>query len=362
MSSYIIVGGGILGASTAYHLARRDVKVTLIDRHDKGQASAAAAGIICPWISQRRNKKWYALVKNGAKYYKQLVEELEALGETSIGYKKVGAIALQNDPKKLQKMLDRALEKRVDAPEIGELKILTPEETKAKFPLISDDFTSLYVEGAARVDGSAMRDALINAARKLGAEVINGDATFSDGVLLVNGQQIEADTIVLTAGAWGNELPKELGVDMKVSFQKAQIMHFQVNGLDTGECPVVLPPTNQYLLTFDNGKVVAGSTYEEITSYDSSVTDAGKKELLENAISIASSLEKASVAEVRVGFRPFTPDFLPVIGKLPGYESIYFSNGLGASGLTAGPFVGAELARLILGEETVLDLTDYEPM
>lgn len=362
MSSYIIVGGGILGASTAYHLAKRDVKVTLIDRHDKGQASAAAAGIICPWISQRRNKKWYALVKNGASYYKQLVEELESLGESSTGYKRVGAIALQNDPKKLQKMLERALEKRIDAPEIGELKILSPEETKVRFPLISEDFTSLYVEGAARVDGSAMRDALINAAKKLGAVVINGDATFSDGVLLVNGHSMEADAIVLTAGAWGNELPQELGVDMKVSFQKAQIMHFQVNELETGEWPVVLPPTNQYLLTFDNGKVVAGSTYEENTGYDTSVTEAGKKELIENAVSIASSLRSAEISEVRVGFRPYTPEFLPVIGKLPGYESIYFSNGLGASGLTAGPFVGSELARLILGEKTVLDLTDYAPM
>ena len=362
MSSYIVIGGGILGASTAYHLAKQHVKVTLVDRQDKGQASAAAAGIICPWISQRRNKKWYALVKNGANYYKQLVEELETLGETSTGYKKVGAIALQNDPKKLQKMFERAVEKRIEAPEIGELKILSSEETKVKFPLISEDFTSLYVEGAARVDGGAMRDALISAAKKLGAEVINGDATFSDGVLLVNGHQMEADRIVLTTGAWGNELPQALGIDMKVSFQKAQIMHLQVNELDTGEWPVVLPPTNQYLLTFENGKVVAGSTYEENTGYDSDVTDAGKNELLENAISIASSLEYASVTEVRVGFRPFTPEFLPVIGKLPGYDSIYFSNGLGASGLTAGPFVGAELARLILGEETVLNVSDYEPM
>lgn len=362
MTSYVVIGGGILGASTAYHLAKRNVKITLIDRQDKGQASAAAAGIICPWISQRRNKKWYELVKNGANYYNQLVEELEALGETSTGYKKVGAIALQNDSKKLQKMLERALEKRVDAPEIGELKILSPEETKAKFPLISEDFTSLYVEGAARVDGAAMRDALISAATKLGAEVINGNATFSDGVLNVEGQQMEADTIVLTAGAWGNELPQELGVDMKVSFQKAQIMHFQVDNMDTGEWPVVLPPTNQYLLTFDNGKVVAGSTYEENTGYNTEVTEAGKNELLENAVSIASSLGHAHIAEVRVGFRPYTPEFLPIIGKLPGYESIYFSNGLGASGLTAGPFVGSELARLILGEETVLDLTDYAPM
>ena len=104
--------------------------------------------------------------------------------------------------------------------------------------------------------------------------------------MVING----ADAIVLTAGAWGNELPQELGVDMKVSFQKAQIMHFQVEDLDAGEWPVVLPPTNQYLLTFDNGKVVAGSTMKKTLVMILEVTEAGKKELLENAISIASSL------------------------------------------------------------------------
>lgn len=361
MSSYIVVGGGILGASTAYHLAKRNVKVTLIDRKDKGQASAAAAGIICPWISQRRNKKWYALVKNGANYYKQLVKDLETLGETSTGYKQVGALALQNDPKKLQKMLERAMEKRQDAPEIGELKLLSPVETKKHFPLISEEFSSLYVEGAARVDGGAMRDALISAAKKLGAEVIYGNASFSGGALKVDGQLLEADAIALTTGAWGNELPQELGVDMKVSFQKAQIMHFQVEHLETGEWPVVLPPTNQYLLTFEDGKVVAGSTYEENTGFNTEATEEGKLVLLENAASIASSLAAASISEIRVGFRPYTPDFLPVIGKIPDYESIYFSNGLGASGLTAGPFVGSELAKLILGEETVLNLAEYAP-
>ena len=52
---------------------------------------------------------------------------------------------------------------------------------------------------------------------------------------------------------------------MKVSFQKAQIMHFHIENEGTGNWPVVLPPTNQYLLAFDDGKIVAGSTYEEIT-------------------------------------------------------------------------------------------------
>ncbi|WP_391117420.1 NAD(P)/FAD-dependent oxidoreductase [Psychrobacillus sp. L3] len=362
MSSYIVIGGGILGASTAYHLAKENAKVTLVDRMDLGQATDAAAGIICPWISQRRNKKWYELVKNGAKYYSQLVEDLEDLGETTTGYKKVGAIALQNEEKKLRKMLERAIEKREDAPEIGELKILTPEETKALFPLISEDFSSLYVEGAARVDGRAMRDALIRGAKKLGAEVIYGEADISNGVLLIDGNPCDAEVIILTTGAWGNELPSKLGADMKVSFQKAQIMHFRIENKATGDWPVVLPPTNQYLLAFDNGKVVAGSTYEENTEYDISVTEAGKLELIEKSTSTAKVLETAFIEEVRVGFRPYTPEFLPIIGKIPGFESIYFANGLGASGLTAGPFVGAELARLVLGKKTVLDLSVYAPV
>lgn len=361
MSSYVVVGGGILGASTAYHLAKHGAKVILVDRQDKGQASAAAAGIICPWISQRRNKKWYELVKNGAKYYKQLVAELEELGETATGYKQVGAIALQNDEKKLLKMLERAKEKRLDAPEIGELKILTPEETREKFPIISEDYHSLYVEGAARVDGKAMRNTLIRAAEKLGAEIVYGTATYKETKLFIDGVPIEAEAIILTTGAWGNEIPAAIGLDLNVTFQKAQIMHFQLNNVSTEEWPVVLPPTNQYMLAFENGKVVAGSTYEENTGYDSRPTEKGRKELLDNAISIAKSLKDEKIKEVRVGFRPYTPDFLPVFGKLSGQDNIYFANGLGASGLTAGPFVGSELANLVLKKDTVLDPGQYKP-
>ena len=56
MKEFIVIGAGILGASTAYHLARAGVVVTVVDRNDPGQATDAAAGIICPWLSQRRNK------------------------------------------------------------------------------------------------------------------------------------------------------------------------------------------------------------------------------------------------------------------------------------------------------------------
>lgn len=63
MKSYIVVGAGILGASTAYHLAKAGANVTIVDRQQVGQATDAAAGIVCPWLSQRRNKAWYKSLK-----------------------------------------------------------------------------------------------------------------------------------------------------------------------------------------------------------------------------------------------------------------------------------------------------------
>lgn len=74
MQKIVIIGGGIVGASAAYLLSKENVQVTLIDSDEPGQATRAAAGIICPWLSKRRNKYWYELAKNSAAFYKELAE------------------------------------------------------------------------------------------------------------------------------------------------------------------------------------------------------------------------------------------------------------------------------------------------
>src|SRR5690606_34921484 len=175
MKSVIIIGGGILGASTAYEAAKAGAQVILVDRADSGQATGAAAGIVCPWISQRRNKAWYHLAKSGAKYYPQLIKELETLGETETGYKQVGIVSIHEDSK-LDKMEAKARERKENAPEMGTIERLNAAQTKDLFPHAGSEYGSLYVSGAARVDGREIRDALTGAARKLGAEIITGDA------------------------------------------------------------------------------------------------------------------------------------------------------------------------------------------
>ncbi|WP_419882982.1 NAD(P)/FAD-dependent oxidoreductase [Peribacillus sp. B-H-3] len=363
MQRYIVIGAGILGASTAYQLAKSGAEVVIADRKDRGQATDAAAGIVCPWLSQRRNKAWYRLAKEGARFYPDLIESLKQDGETDTGYAQVGAISLHSDSEKLIAMKERALKRKEDAPEMGDITILNPEQTKSLFPPLAEGIGSVHVSGASRVDGRALRDSLLRAAEKNGAVFIEGAASlnFKDKQVIganVNGEVLEG-MVIVCAGAWATQLLKPLGVNFQVTFQKAQIVHLKLPGTSTKTWPVVMPPSDQYLLAFED-RLVAGATHENTEEYDSRVTAGGLQEVLNKALLSAPGLEKASFLEARTGFRPFTPGFLPVIGSLPGWEGILAANGLGASGLTMGPYIGYQLSKLALGLETDIDLEQYD--
>lgn len=364
MQKIIVIGAGILGASTAYHLAKFGAEVTLVDRMDPGQATDAAAGIVCPWLSQRRNKAWYQLAKGGARYYTELIAQLEADGEKDTGYQRVGAISLHTEQNKLEQMAERARKRHEDAPEIGEIAILSPSETKQLFPPLSEVYGSVYVSGGARVNGRALRESLIRASIKHGVTFRKGDASLVMEGNKVIGMRIDdstffADLVIVTAGAWSKELLQPLGVEFLVKPQKAQIIHLELPETDTSRWPVVIPPQNHYILTFENGRVVVGSTHENDAGFDTRVTAGGIHEILCKALDVAPGLSACKLLETKVGFRPYTPGFLPVIGALPQFEGIYVANGLGASGLTSGPFLGRELAKHVMGRETEIDLSSY---
>ncbi|GAB6006381.1 FAD-binding oxidoreductase [Geobacillus vulcani] len=365
MKPYIVVGAGILGASTAYHLAKEGASVMIIDRGDKGQATDAAAGIVCPWLSQRRNQKWYRLAKGGAKFYPSLIEELESYGETETGYARVGALWLHTDEQKLEQMEERALKRREDAPEMGEIVRLHPQEAKELFPPLVGEHHTLYVSGAARVNGRAVRDALMNASQKRGAAYIRGNARLLfEGSRIIgveaDGTKYAAEAVIVTAGAWAGELLEPLGIKLLVTPQKGQLIHLEHPECDTSHWPVVMPPNNQYMLAFPGSRIVIGTTHEDEAGMDIRPTAGGMHELLDKALAVAPGLSTWTYIETRVGFRPRTPGFLPIFGPLPGFSGVYIANGLGSSGLTVGPYLGKELAKLVIGLPTELDPSDYD--
>lgn len=363
MTSVIIIGSGIVGASAAYYAAKSGHAVTLVDRADRGQATGAAAGIVCPWISQRRNQAWYKLASSGAAYYPALIQELEALGEQQTGYKQVGIVSIHEESK-LDKMEQKARERQAGSPEMGELERLTPEQTKARFPYAGDRYGSLYVSGAARVDGGAVRDALIRSAERLGAKIIRGDARLlieagqATGVE-VNGEILAADRILSAGGAWAADLFKPLGLQLKVVPQKAQILHLQAADNATSDWPVAMVPFGQYIVPFEGGRIVAGATHENDTGFDEKLTAGGIFHILEKTLDVAPGLAAAEFTGAATGFRPATLSALPFLGQVPGQQKLFAANALGASGLTAGPYLGMQLAKLATGETPDLDISLY---
>jgi D-amino-acid dehydrogenase len=138
-------------------------------------------------------------------------------------------------------------------------------------------------------------------------------------------------------------------------------VHLHLPGTDTGNWPVLLPMNSYYMLAFEDSRVVIGATRETGAGFDYRVTAGGQAEVLGFGLAFAPGLRGATLLETRVGFRPCGLTFLPILGPVPGIDGLVIGNGLGASGLTLGPFAGRLLAECALGEPPALDLADYRP-
>jgi D-amino-acid dehydrogenase len=361
----IVVGAGILGASVGFHLARAGVRVTIVDEAHEGRATAAGAGIICPWVSGADDAAFYGLYVAGARYYNELVPALAELGETDLGFRRVGALLVSSNADELIAFNDILSRRRVDTPEMGETSLLSPRETRALFPPLRNDLAGLHVANGARVDGRRMAAGLLRAAQAFGARLVAGHAelTAADGRITgarVGGAALAADGVVVTAGAWGPTLLRPLGVALPIEPQRGQIVHLRLPGQETRHWPVVLPPGSHYLLAFDDSRIVVGATREGGAGFDYRVTAAGQAEVLGEALGVAPGLGAATIVETRVGFRPVGPGVRPLLGAVHGMDGLLIGDGLGAAGLTIGPLGGRLLAESVLGVVSLIDISPFD--
>ncbi|MBT2732335.1 MULTISPECIES: FAD-dependent oxidoreductase [Carnobacterium] len=357
-----VIGGGIVGATAAFYLSQKNYEVAIYD-DGVGQATSAAAGIICPWLSQRRNKEWYQLASKGAAFYPQLMRDLnEPLNDSDI-YQQVGTLVFKKKPSLLKKLEQLALKRLETAPEIGEISLLSPKEIKAKFPLYGSEESALFASGGARVDGSLLTKKLIDQAKSNGAhyypEKITLSQTNSTEYLISSATQERTyDTVVLAVGAWLPELldPLDLAVDIRP--QKGQLVQLHLHE-DMSQWPVIMPDGEKDIIPFANGKIVVGATHENDGGYDLTATKEKLDLMLEEAIELAPGLKNATITGIRVGTRAYTSDFAPFFGAVPGYPNLFTASGLGSSGLTSGPLIGHMLSQIISGESTDLPLSNY---
>lgn len=303
----------------------------------------------------------------GALYYGELIKELKNDGESDIGYKQVGALAISKEDEGINQSQAEAMSKReAGTPEVGDIKRLSGEEARALFPLLNKEYQALYVSGGARVDAHLLCQAMQRAASLHGAQFVEGKAslTLKNGHVVgaeVNGELYAGDQIIVTTGAWTNELLSPLDHSITIKPQRGQIIHFGVKEYDTSDWPVVIPDSSYYMLAFDDQRIVVGATRETDSGFDYRLTAGGVKEVIDAGLEMAA-LENSSVSEMRVGFRPMGPDTLPLLGKLEGYHNVTIATGLGPSGITMGPYIGVVASEIALDHTLPFDLTPYNPL
>ena len=355
MKKVAIVGAGIVGATAAYYLSKEsDMEVTVFD-HGHGQATKAAAGIISPWFSKRRNKSWYKMARLGADFYVDLLADLERSGQEVDFYQQSGVFLLKKDDSKLEELYQLALQRRGESPLIGELAILDQATASNLFPGLEGFERLLYASGGARVDGQLLVSRLLEASQ---VKVIKKEVSLRP---LVSGYQIDNlifDKVILSTGAWLGHLLEPLGYEVDVRPQKGQLRDYQVD-LDMASYPVVMPEGEWDLIPFPGGKLSLGATHENDMGFDLTVDENLLHQIAEAALPYYPILKDAAIYGERVGIRAYTSDFSPFFGQVPELEGIYAASGLGSSGLTTGPIIGYHLAQMLQGRSGVLNPADY---
>lgn len=355
MKKIAVIGAGIVGSTAAYYLSKSpDVEVTVFD-DGKGQATKAAAGIISPWFSKRRNKAWYRMARLGADFYQDLIADLKVAGIQTDFYQQTGVYLLKKYESKLQELYNLAANRREESPLIGDLSLLSRQEAQKKFPDLQGFEWLLYASGGARVEGALLTETLLKASK---AELVEKKVrlTVEGEQLLVDGRSF--DCVILAVGAWLGEILQPLGYETDVRPQKGQLRDFKL-AEQTDDYPVVMPEGELDIIPFLAGKFSVGASHENDQGFDLTVDKTVLDQLQQEAEIYLPRLSTAEILGERLGTRAYTSDFAPFFGAVPDLPHVYSASGLGSSGLTTGPLIGRQLAQMALEEAGLLNPDDY---
>ena len=362
-----IIGAGIVGATAAYQLSKnKEVELVVYD-DGVGQATKAAAGIICPWLSQRRNKEWYRLTARGASYYPELMAQLEEDGVTQLPYEQVGALVFKKTPELLEKLEKIATERRKEEERIGTLKKIEAENISYYVPGWNGTHGAIHCSGGGRVDGKLLVEQQLLLAKQNGASVQQEKVSLTrdeEGKVVVqtNDGLEQFDKIIVASGAWVKELIEPLGYYVDVRPQKGQLIELELETTEeTAKWPVCMLHGEIDILPFADGKIIVGATHENDQGFDLKDSQELQQKMYEEACEVFPALKQAKWEGSRIGTRAYASDFLPFFGSIPEENSIFVASGLGSSGLTSGVWIGALLAQLSVGDTPLFNVDSYTP-
>ncbi|HTK14952.1 MAG TPA: FAD-dependent oxidoreductase, partial [Acidimicrobiia bacterium] len=239
-----------------------------------------------------------------------------------------------------------------------------PDDARSMVPVLGTIVRALHHPNAARVDGRMICGALRRGAERHGVVVRAGSVDEvrggSSAAVVIDGEQVAADAVVIAGGAWTRRLGDQLGVQLPVEPLRGQIAHLGVAEHDTGAWPIVQQVYGHYMVPWSDHRVAVGATVEA-AGFSDDVTAGGVNEIMREALRVMPGLASATLGEIRVGLRPTSPDDSPLLGALPGIDNVFVATGHGANGLLLGPVCGKLVADVVRGKDPQVDLQPFSP-
>jgi glycine oxidase len=354
----LIIGGGVIGLTTAYFLARDGVHVTVVDKGDFGQeASWAGAGILPVAHAERARTPIELLRARSIGLFPVLSEELQALTGMDNGYLRCGGFEFHGGEGEVAadewysagiscQTLDEAAARKLEpglAPGLGRIN---------------------YLPDMAQVRNPRHLRALLAACRSCGVDLrpgchVHGFSRLAPTILSVqtSSGSISADRYLIATGAWTDLLLASLGKGMDIEPVRGQI------ALLNSGAPVfrrILLWGSRYLVPRPDGRVLVGST-EEKAGFDKRNTAGAIADLLAVAAKLVPSLAGAHVERCWAGLRPGSPDGLPFLGQVPGFSNLFIAAGHFRAGIQLSPGTALVMKECLLEQAPSIPLEAFRP-
>lgn len=356
----VVIGGGIIGCSIAYHLAKRGISdVVLLERKKLTCGSTwHAAGLVSmlwptPYLTSL------------AKYSHELYAALEEETGQATGYRRIGSLSLARTPERLEELRRTSSMASVFG---VESEMIDNERLAELYPGINVDgiLGTLYIEKDGQASPVDTTMAMAKGARMYGAQVIQEvkveDILVEDGraVGVKTGQgSIVADNVVLAGGLWSRDIAAKIGVDLPLyACEHFYVVTDDMEGL--GRCPVLRDFDKGVYFKEDTGKMIVGwfehnargcpmDRIAEDFCFDEfpcGIDDV--EEYLMRAMGALPALEVTGIRTFFNGPESFTPDNLHLLGPTPEVDNFFVACGLNSKGIGAGGGIGKVMADWII--------------